>query len=1069
MPRLVETPLIPLDSQTMRDHAVGRQRDWALAAKELDKVFNASPPATPAPSRRYITAEEACAGLGLDPQVKSAAEQGIRAMVSENASGFEVAKTLRAHGVRQPIVKELLARGMRMTAEFRASRSVADLYVRKSGAPQGAGWMPIPKGKSGGFRRPKSGGGYEYAYPDGDGGYTSHDNPAADEHAHVHEEHENGTPDPKVRARMEQMEAKAKAAGLAFTGTATARTTMKHLNELEKQVDKAIAQKRQREKAGGGKGDNPEGKKKLADDDVHATPAPGGKGPEKGSNSAEAKNAGGKNSAGDDPPKPPPDAEEEPGNYPGGRGFGSKDHGQVEQVDSRGEVDPEPSQKQHRENRIRDLGEAKGIDKAEIDRVLADPDFQTEDGQHKLIEHLETFPDLVDNLPDEVPTDKGERSALEAHAAKLEETIAKMEAAHTADRETHAKEMAELRAAIKRYSEHPSPKRAAETTSKVWGFALITFGFVAGFMFAGPMGALLGGSMANQLIKTGVAKSVPYEPLRLSPGLWFVGNDIVLVKAFAHPEGSGWMSVPGGKRGGYRRPKSGGGYEYWYRDEHDAKQHAAYHDARGAESRGAAANVREMAERPDVKRDSLRQTADRLDVNAAGHEDHARIARETAPGKRAVDGDNPHKGKKTLGPDEGKVWSTIADLFNGVEANAEGEVVLTYGQTIAPEMVTVRGVEGEMHNIKVSVQVGEGYGGKLESRSMPSVGKDGRLDYERMKSKPVSIIINTPAGRLNRDALVERARRTLSHELAHAMDSLTGSHAKRDREAYGEHGDSYYNDPAEIVAYRHNIFRELNTPEVAKDTKTLRDAFRSSAEETKETRAFLREQGDDVGPLAVSEKPNLGADRVIVFLEKHSPTWAQVSPYLNPANRRKMLSAAAAVLQAHHDDASEPAAKSLPPPPPLPGAIVAPPRIRARHGANEHGHTDGLLPGQRLTVRKGVKGPQAVEVLPGGAFQWGDNRYDNGRQLIKALTGNPDHKLTVRRYFGLGTEAARLAKAMADGLRVKYPDLLVSAYQGRVRVEGALAQAGIPVDNPLDTTALLDLHAVQAILSPESP
>ena len=1039
MPKLLEAePLIPVVDQTARTHVVGRQRGWALAAKELERAFRADAPRIPEGGKRYVTADEACADLGLDPETRAVAVRGLRNLVSEQATGFEVSKTLRSTGMKHPVIRELLTRGMRMLATSRADRAASEFVVRKAGPPPGAGWTPIPRGKRGGYRRPKSGGGFEYAYPDKDGAYTSHDTPAADEHSAVHEEHENGTPDPKVRARMEALEKKAKDAGLSFTGTATARTTMKHLNELERQLDRAIKQKAKR------------------------------------------------------PPKERAEKESEPKKEePEEKGPAEKP---TEDEGDDTKPEPEPSQKQQRVRHIHALADQKALPEATLDKLLMDPDFQTEDGHHALIKYLEEMPDVpagaqpkqpLDGLDDagdfnpevarqrreaelrarwdQVPEDKEAKKKLEEHASRLDDTVTKMERALTIEREAHAKEIAALRAEIRKLSQRPTPREAVNATHKVAGFALITFGFVAGFMFAGPMGALLLSSMANNLVKTGVAKSLPYEPPALSPGLWVVDGALLLVKATRHPEGSGWMSIPGGKKGGYRRPKAGGGFEYWYADAAGALEH---HEGKAEEHRGHAARTREMAERPGVRRENLLQGAEVQDRKASGHDEAAQAARE-APLRPVAhqDGDNPHKGQKTLGPDEGKVWSTIADLFNGVEADGEGKVYLHYGMQFEPEYVQVKAVDGRMHNIKVEVRVGDGHGGHLSSKDWPSIGEDGRLDHSKMTRKPTNIVIDVPAGQLNRNGLVEQARRTLAHELAHAMDNLTSPHGRRDFAKYKEHGDAYYNDPAEIVAYRHNIFRELNTPEVAADVATDKNLGTVSPEEAKDIRQFFKDEGDDVGVLGRGGPAALHAATVLSALERHSDTWKQVSPFLTPANRRKMLTMAVAVLGQHHDEKSKPVAKALPPPPPLPGD-APPPRIRARHDANVYGHTDGLLPGQKLAVRKGAGGPEYVTVLPEGAFQWGDNRYPNGHQLLKALTGRENHRLTIRRYFGLGADL-HFSKAMADALRAKYPDLLVSPFQGRVRVEGALAKAGIPSDNPRDTVALLDILTVQSILAKE--
>jgi hypothetical protein len=1045
---------IPTADQTMRGHVRERQTGWAAAARELQATFNASPPETPSPGRRYITADEACADLGLEPEQRKAATAALRSLVSEQASGFSVTKDLRAQGVRVPVIKELLTRGIRMVVEARAAKGVHDLYIRKAKPPPGAGWMPIPRGKRGGFRRPKSGGGFEYAYPDAEGGYTSHDAPAADEHVATHEEHENGTPDPKVRARMEAVEKKAKDAGLAFTGTATARTTIKHVNELEKQLDRAIAQKRKREKEGAQPGDAPA----PAPGDVDATPHPGqkprAKEPTAPSDDGEPSTQGDNRGTGtEEAPGASGESREEPGASPPPKA--------------------EPPPRAQRERRIRELAESKGIAPEKLKAVLADPDYQTEEGHDALIQTLEGMPDLVDDLPDTVPENPAERKKLEEHAAKLEETIDRMERALSIERESHKKEIAALRAAVEKLAKQPTPRQAKDATDDLVCAALIIFGFAAGFLFAGPMGALLGGSMANHFIKTGVAKSEPYEPFPLSPGLYVVAGSLLLVKAVAHPSGSGWMSVPGGKKGGYRRPKSGGGYEYWYADAHEA---AAHHDEKAASSRETAQRWRDTG----AKAGAIAHA----DERAATHTEAAEAARATGsqkntasdPGSRERAGEDwttneAHRGKRTLGADEGKVWATLADLFAGIHPDESGKVRLEDGTTLGPETVTVRDVSGNLHAIKVTVRAGgEGSqrtGGFLSSRPTPAIDADGRVDRTKTVQKPTEIVVFVPHGESFLSPLLEDARNTLSHELAHAMDNLTGAHQKRDKAKYREHGDAYYNDPTEIVAYRHNIFRELNDPKVAKQVKEFRDTMTDGPEEQAEMRAYhaeMRAEGSQMAGMGYTGAPHLSAVNVVNFLDRHSSTWAQVSPYLTADNRRKMLVTAAAVLDAHHTDTSEPQAKSLAAPAP----IVAP-RIRGRHGENEHGHRDGLYPGQTLTVRKGAPGPKTVTVLPAGAFQWGDNTYPNGRQLLKALTGSDAPTATIRRYFALGDDNARLAKALAGALHAKHPGLLVSAYGGRVRVEGDLAAHGIQGDSTLDTTALLDVAVVQTLLAEPAP
>lgn len=90
--------------------------------------------------------------------------------------------------------------------------------------------------------------------------------------------------------------------------------------------------------------------------------------------------------------------------------------------------------------------------------------------------------------------------------------------------------------------------------------------------------------------------------------------------------------------------------------------------------------------------------------------------------------------------------------------------------------------------------------------------------------------------------------------------------------------------------------------------------------------------------------------------------------------------------------------------------------IRARKPVNSFGHRDNLTPGMTLNLRKGDINDRdpIVAVLPGGAFGWNGDEYPNGNQLLKAITGKHRHRLTVRRYFGLGGERS---DGIVEGLR----------------------------------------------------
>ena len=90
--------------------------------------------------------------------------------------------------------------------------------------------------------------------------------------------------------------------------------------------------------------------------------------------------------------------------------------------------------------------------------------------------------------------------------------------------------------------------------------------------------------------------------------------------------------------------------------------------------------------------------------------------------------------------------------------------------------------------------------------------------------------------------------------------------------------------------------------------------------------------------------------------------------------------------------------------------------IRARKPKNSFGHRDNLTPGMTLHLRKNAiqDRDSIVAVLPGGGFGWNGHEYPNGNRLLKAITGKPKHRLTVRRYFGLGGERK---DGLVEGLR----------------------------------------------------
>jgi hypothetical protein len=120
-------------------------------------------------------------------------------------------------------------------------------------------------------------------------------------------------------------------------------------------------------------------------------------------------------------------------------------------------------------------------------------------------------------------------------------------------------------------------------------------------------------------------------------------------------------------------------------------------------------------------------------------------------------------------------------------------------------------------------------------------------------------------------------------------------------------------------------------------------------------------------------------------------------------------------------------------------------KARARHAETGFGHRDNLRPGMRLILRKGDCRQDCeteVAVLHDGKFGWNGDEYPNGNQLLKAITGRERHRLTVRRYFGLGGEKTPdLVQQLRDAFLGK---AIVARRSGIVYLSGDLEGIGVP-------------------------
>jgi hypothetical protein len=393
-----------------------------------------------------------------------------------------------------------------------------------------------------------------------------------------------------------------------------------------------------------------------------------------------------------------------------------------------------------------------------------------------------------------------------------------------------------------------------------------------------------------------------------------------LVKS-ERPSGAGWSTIPGGRKGGFRRP-DGEGWEYWYPSGSEAVPHIAHHTERMNEAKAQAASIRAGAQglpEDSPARTSREKIATSFDKTAASEAARLSAAQDAAERSRSDSPGQAFRGKRTLGVDEGTVWSTVAE---GLEAHLSADP-RTGAATLAgsdgpeigtPAKVRVKTVTGVYRDIPVQfVRADQAdVTGHIESRTVASVGRDGRLNPDVTVSVPHRVVVKVPSTPLTTpEKLLQSARHVVAHELAHATDNLTRAHRIRRADAGVT---DYYNDPAEVVAYRHNMFRDLNTPEVAQAVGAMLDKQSMTKKQAADWREFQRQFGDhgDVSALGVDPgRPSLTLRDVKSLLAAHSPTWKQVDPHLSPENRVRFLKTAAAVLSAHADGTSAPLAKSV--------------------------------------------------------------------------------------------------------------------------------------------------------------
>jgi len=125
-------------------------------------------------------------------------------------------------------------------------------------------------------------------------------------------------------------------------------------------------------------------------------------------------------------------------------------------------------------------------------------------------------------------------------------------------------------------------------------------------------------------------------------------------------------------------------------------------------------------------------------------------------------------------------------------------------------------------------------------------------------------------------------------------------------------------------------------------------------------------------------------------------------------------------------------------------------KSRARHIQTGFGHRDNLQPGMELAIRKAhcrTESDETVAVLDDGCFGWNGKTYQNGNQLLKAIYGKKDHRMTVRRYFGLGGEESNAVTSLFGQIREALLEKAIVVRRNRViYITGDLEKAGLPAE-----------------------
>jgi len=145
------------------------------------------------------------------------------------------------------------------------------------------------------------------------------------------------------------------------------------------------------------------------------------------------------------------------------------------------------------------------------------------------------------------------------------------------------------------------------------------------------------------------------------------------------------------------------------------------------------------------------------------------------------------------------------------------------------------------------------------------------------------IVLRVPTDLARKGEWLKEVRSTLAHEATHVLDPSIRAEAGGSAAFVGD-DTAYFNDPQEVTARRHQVFRDLNTPGSA----------------------------DWVRRMAVAEPRSAG--RWVEGFMRRSWTWTNIEARLSAANRRLFYEMAAALAQAHIAGSSQPQVNPAAPP-----------------------------------------------------------------------------------------------------------------------------------------------------------